>query len=425
MKKGIRIAGMIAAALVFSFQFFLPQWQLGLPDRVYTTAGETTIIQAGLPISVSVSANREGVEVNGQAITEGQTVDLSQPIEIQANSAGETEVVFSWAGMTLRKMTVKSEDNRKVVPGGDVVGVALYTKGALVVGTGDITTPDGTTVNPGKDAGILPGDIILSINGTEVEDSDHLTALINGAKETLTASILRDGREVNVSIAPVQDAVDGQYRIGLWVRDSTAGIGTVTYYDENNQAFASLGHAIADADTNTNLLLKEGEIVPAEIVGVQKGEEGTPGELLGTLITDSGALGKIESNTEYGLYGKSYQAMGSSAYPSGIQVGWQDEVQTGPAQILCTLDGGEAEAYDCEIIRVSHQKRAAGKGMIVKITDQRLLDKTGGIVQGMSGSPLIQNGKLIGAVTHVFINDPTRGYAVFIEWMLQQSDQGQ
>ena len=177
------------------------------------------------------------------------------------------------------------------MPGGDVVGVALYTKRALLEGTGDITKPDGTTVNPGKDAGILPGDIILSINGTEVEDSDHLTALINGAKETLTASILRDGREVNVSIAPVQDAVDGQYRIGLWVRDSTAGIGTVTYYDENNQAFASLGHAIADADTNTNLLLKEGEIVPAEIVGVQKGEEGTPGELLGTLITDSGALG--------------------------------------------------------------------------------------------------------------------------------------
>ena len=287
MKKGIRIAGMIAAALVFSFQFLLPQWQLGLPDRVYTTAGETTLIQAGLPISVSVSANREGVEVNGQAITEGQTVDLSQPIEIQANSAGETEVVFSWAGMTLRKMTVKSEDNRKVVPGGDVVGVALYTKGALVVGTGDITTPDGTTVNPGKDAGILPGDVILSINGTEVEDSDHLTALINGAKEALTASILREGKEGNVTIAPVQDAVDGQYRIGLWVRDSTAGIGTVTYYDENNQAFASLGHAIADADTNTNLLLKEGEIVPAEIVGVQKGEEGTPGELLGTLVTDS------------------------------------------------------------------------------------------------------------------------------------------
>ena len=164
---------------------------------------------------------------------------------------------------------------------GDVVGVALYTKGALVVGTGDITTPDGTTVNPGKDAGILPGDVILSINGTEVEDSDHLTALINGAKEALTASILREGKEGNVTIAPVQDAVDGQYRIGLWVRDSTAGIGTVTYYDENNQAFASLGHAIADADTNTNLLLKEGEIVPAEIVECTKGGGGNPGRVVG------------------------------------------------------------------------------------------------------------------------------------------------
>ena len=425
MKKGIRIAGIIASALVFSFQFFMPQWQLGLPDRIYTSAGQTTVIQAGLPISVSVSANRDGVQVNGEEITSGQTVDLSQPVEIQTENAGETEVVFSWGGMTLRKMTVKSDDHRTVTPGGGVVGVALYTKGALVVGTGEITTSDGSTVNPGKEAGILPGDIILSINGTEVEDSDHLTELINGAKETISAGILREGTPMEVSIVPALDTVDDQYRMGLWVRDSTAGIGTVTYYDQTNQSFASLGHAIADADTNTNLLLKEGEIVPAQIVGVQKGEEGTPGELLGSLVIDEGALGKIESNTEYGLYGKSYTEIDSDLYPSGIEIGWQDEVQVGPAQILCTLDGGSPQAYDCEIVRVSHQKRAAGKGMVVKITDQRLLDQTGGIVQGMSGSPLIQNGKLVGAVTHVFVNDPTRGYAVFIEWMLQQSDQVQ
>lgn len=421
MQKRIRIAGMLSAALVFSCQFFMPPSELGLPDRVYTTAGEKTVIQAGLPMSARVSTNRAGVVVNGQPVTDGAEVDLSQPIEIQATSAGETEVVFSWAGMTLRKMTVKSDDTRTVIPGGQVVGVALYTKGALVVGTGDVTGPEGAAVNPGKDAGIVPGDIILQVNGTEVQNSDHLTKLINGAQEALTARILREGSEQDVTIMPAQDAVDGKYRIGLWVRDSTAGIGTVTYFDQKNQAFATLGHAIADADTNTNLLLKEGEIVPADVVGVQKGEEGAPGELLGSLVTRAKALGKIESNTEYGLYGKAYEQMSSLKYPGGIEIGWQDEVQTGPAQIMCMMDG-TIDAYDCEIVRVSHQKRAAGKGMIVKVTDPRLLEKTGGIVQGMSGSPLIQNNKLIGAVTHVFINDPTRGYGVFIEWMLEQSD---
>ncbi|MFR6344537.1 MAG: SpoIVB peptidase S55 domain-containing protein [Christensenellales bacterium] len=178
-----------------------------------------------------------------------------------------------------------------------------------------------------------------------------MAKLINGSKTEITARILREGKEQDVKISPAKDAVDGQYRIGLWVRDSTAGIGTVTYYDEKNQSFATLGHAIADADTNTNLLLKEGEIVEADVMGIQKGETGAPGELLGALVTDSAALGKITSNTEYGLYGKAYAKMESETYPNGIKVGWQDGVHTGKAQILCMLDDGILQAYDCEIVR--------------------------------------------------------------------------
>lgn len=425
MQKRIRIAGVMAAALVFCGQFFLPQKQLGLPERVYTAAGQTTVIQAGLPLNVKVSASGGGVAVNGQTLENEREVDLYEPIEICATGAGETEVYFSWGGMTLRKMTVKSEMERTVIPGGQVVGVALYTRGALVVGTGEITGPNGIKVNPGAEAGLVPGDILLKINNTDVQNADHLAKLINGSKTEITARILREGKEQDVKILPAEDAVDGQYRIGLWVRDSTAGIGTVTYYDEKNQSFATLGHAIADADTNTNLLLKEGEIVEADVMGIQKGETGAPGELLGALVTDSAALGKITSNTEYGLYGKAYAKMESETYPNGIRVGWQDGVHTGKAQILCMLDDGVLQAYDCEIVRVNRQKRAAGKSMVIKVTDPALLKKTGGVVQGMSGSPLLQDGKLIGAVTHVFVNDPTRGYAVFIEWMLDQSDKVQ
>ena len=179
--------------------------------------------------------------------------------------------------------------------------------------------------------------------------------------------------------------------------------------------------AITDADTQTNLLIKSGEIVTSTVVDVIKGAKGAPGELYGNFFTGSKTLGKILQNTEFGIFGDMYEPLVNEYFPEGFPVGYQDSVQLGPAKLLTTIDGNKIEEFDCEIIRISHQKYPASKGMIVKITDERLLQTTGGIVQGMSGSPLIQNGKIIGAVTHVFVNDPQKGYGIFIEWMLQQS----
>lgn len=424
MKKWLRIAGVFCTAAVFSLNFMKLPMPQGLPDRLYLQSGEAQVLQTGLPLQATLACTSDStqVQVNGQAVEEEAMVDLSQPLTITADGKGEAQLTFKVAGMTVRNMTLLIDQERTVQPGGQCVGVAMYTKGALVVGTGDIANPDGTTTNPGTEAGIEPGDVIIAVNGQEVEDADHLGDLIAGSNTSIHMTILRDGREQDVLVTPVQDAVDGKYRVGLWVRDSTAGIGTITYTDPQNNTFASLGHPISDVDTNENLLLKRGEIVPAEVMEVIKGEEGQPGELCGAFVESGDALGKILKNCDYGLYGKLYGSMTSTLYPDGLPLGWQSEVEPGPATILCTVDGQTVQEYTCEIVRATRQRRAAAKGMVVEITDPRLLAATNGIVQGMSGSPLIQNGKLVGAVTHVFVGDPHRGYAIYIEWMLNESD---
>lgn len=424
MKKRLKITGIILAAGVFLFNFLPVSLPYGLPERVYVTQGEIATITSGLPIEAQVQCSSDQITLNGQSAVQTSSVDLSEPISIAANGSGQAEITFKLGGIfTLRRMTVVADAERTLIPGGQCIGVAMYTKGALIVGLGDISCKDGRTVNPGRQGGLQPGDVILQVNGTEINNSDHLSQLITDAKDTLTLQILRDGETKTVSVTPVQDATDDVYRLGLWVRDSTAGIGTVTYTDPRNQSFASLGHPISDADTNANLLLKNGEIVPARVQGVSKGEVGVPGELAGSFVTTGNALGKITANSDVGLFGKLYQPMSSFVYPQGLPIGWQDEVKVGPASILSTTDQGGVKEYSCQIIRVTRQKKAEGKGMIIEITDPELLEKTNGIVQGMSGSPILQNGKIVGAVTHVFVNEPHKGYGVFIEWMLEQSDQ--
>ena len=424
MKKWLRVAGVLCTAAVFSLNFMKLPIPEGIPERLYLQSGETQVLQTGLPLQATLACKSESTQilVNGQKVQQEAMIDLSQPLMIAADGKGEARLTFKVAGMTVRNMTVLIDQERTVQPGGQCVGVAMYTKGALVVGTGDIANPDGTTTNPGTRAGIQPGDVIIAVNGQEVENADHLGKLITDSTTSLHMTVLRDGHEQDIEVKPVQDAVDGKNRVGLWVRDSTAGIGTITYIDPQNDVFASLGHPISDVDTNENLLLKKGEIVPAEVMQVVKGQQGQPGELCGAFVESGSALGKILKNCDYGLYGKLYNSMTSALYPQGMPLGWQSEVEEGPASILCTVDGQTVEEYECRIIRVTHQRRAAAKGMVVEITDPRLLKITNGIVQGMSGSPLIQNGKLVGAVTHVFVGDPHKGYAIFIEWMLEESD---
>ena len=302
--------------------------------------------------------------------------------------------------------------------------MTMYTKGALIVGTTTIVEEGGLIRNPAEESGLRPGDIILKVGDTEIDNADHLAILVeelHGDKLVLT--ILRNEKQTTVTISAAKDENDGKYRLGLWVRDSTAGVGTLTFYVPGNKVFASLGHAITDVDTNENLLIKNGEIVHSRIIDIRLGTKGTPGELRGSLDGSLDPLGVLLLNTDFGIYGKLYEDMENELYSNPVPIGSQQDVHPGGATILTTVDEKGVKEYDCEIVRVTPQSEPSQKGMVIRITDPELLRRTGGIVQGMSGSPILQDGKIVGAVTHVFVNDPTQGYGLYIEWMLKQVEE--
>ncbi len=310
----------------------------------------------------------------------------------------------------------------EVMLGGKSIGVKMDVKGVLVVGLEEIPTSDGKTINPGLLAGLQLGDSIVSIDGNKVENAKQVQKLINQIKKEVYLKINRKNEIMNVKITPVLSSEEKQYRIGLWVRDKTAGIGTMTYFDPHNNSFGALGHAITDADTGVILKVGNGEILNAKVESVKQGKAGSPGEIRGIFYETDTPLGNMLSNTPYGIFGKMYENGFDTTSATSIQVGTRDQVKKGKAYILSTLNGNTIEKYEISIEKINNQSKADTKSMVIKVTDKRLLDKSGGIIQGMSGSPIIQDDKLIGAVTHVFINDPQKGYAVFIEWMLEQSN---
>lgn len=302
--------------------------------------------------------------------------------------------------------------------GGQPIGVKLNTKGVLVVAFCDIQTPKGKEASPAAVAGIQIGDNIIKINDVIVKNSEQTQAEINRTKgKDIKILIERNGNKIEKLVKAVKGADDKDYKIGLWIRDSTAGIGTLTFYDEKSGMFAALGHPIVDMDTGTKLNINSGEIVESSIVSVKKGIKGSPGELKGIFVNDEIKLGEIEKNTDCGVFGKGCNKLKKRS--NSIKIGLRNEIKEGPAQILTTVDGDNPEFYDVQIEKLLAQDLPGPKSMVIKITDNRLLNKTGGIVQGMSGSPIIQNNKLVGAVTHVLINRPDVGYGIYIDWMLK------
>ena len=298
------------------------------------------------------------------------------------------------------------------------IGVSLFTNGVIVAGNSDISCQDGKKVNPAMQAGLFDGDIITKVNGQQLLNARQLGQLVEESKDKpIKLSVLRNNKSVEVNITPAYDVYEKKYRLGLWLRDSTAGIGTITYADNENKKYAALGHAITDPDTGTILPVGTGEIVECTINDIVKGKKGIPGELKGSFRLNSPAYGSISANTEFGLYGDTYSDIINELYPQGVQVASRNSVKEGKATILTTVDGQGIQEYEINIIKANKQDVRASKSMIIEVTDQRLLEKTGGIVQGMSGSPILQNGKLIGAVTHVLISDPQKGYALYIDWM--------
>lgn len=321
-----------------------------------------------------------------------------------------------------RKASVEVLSEKVLIPGGQSVGVKMDVRGVLVVGLEEIEGPDGELINPGILSGIQIGDTILSINGREVYRADEVQEIVNDIKGTVTLKIKRNDEILKVDIVPVVSKTDEMYRLGIWVKDKTAGIGTLTYYDPSNACFGALGHGIVDPETKKILPVDSGLLLESQVKEIKEGENGDPGEIQGIFYHADTPLGSLEYNCEYGIFGEAYQHIENPIYAKPLVVGTRKQVELGKAYILTTLKNNEIKRYEIEIESIADQTEPADKSMVIRVTDEELLEECGGIVQGMSGSPIIQNDRIIGAVTHVFVNDAQRGYGLFIEWMLESSN---
>ncbi|MBR3015810.1 MAG: SpoIVB peptidase [Clostridia bacterium] len=386
MRKKIGLARKITAcllSLLTAWMILSPTSQALriLPDTYRLNVGEAYALNVGAAV---LSSTDERLNLQNNVLT--------------AREKTEAEVSINLFGLfPIGRLKVQADDEQRLMPGGAAVGVALATQGVLVIGVSDVAGR-----SPAQTAGLRAGDVIELVNGQPVNSSQHLVDLISSSKGLpLSLTFERNGDKRTVSLQPTLDGASGQYRMGAWVRDSTAGVGTLSYYNPENSTYGALGHAINDGDTGKLLPVRMGSLLKADIVDVKKGEKGTPGELRGSFLRDQVVLGSIEENTNLGVFGELDAPYVNPLYPDGLPIGFQETVKTGPATILSTIDGEGVKEYSVEIVQASRQMAPFQKSMIIRVTDPRLLQTTGGIVQGMSGSPILQNGHIIGAVTHV------------------------
>ena len=347
------------------------------------------------------------------------TVTADEPIlPVSANDEPQTAqaTVKLLDTIPVKNVSLHKAQRRYVALGGELIGLTLRTQGILVVGVESFSS-DGTAVSPADRAGLKIGDAIMSVNGKQLTDN---TAFLSQVEESggqdLTVEYIRNGKNGTATLTPEKSDLTGQYKCGLWIRDCTNGIGTLTYTDIERGSIASLGHAIYDVDTNDVLPAAGGEFRTATLIGVTKGSNGAAGELKG--VIGETTLGTLTVNCEGGVYGDLLLTPSTGVL---TPVAMPDEVQTGPAQIAATVENGEKAYYDVTVEKINYGE--GYRNLVVRVTDEELLAVTGGIVQGMSGSPIVQNGMLIGAVTHVFLNDPQKGYGIFADNMLALSDE--
>ncbi|MDD3692998.1 MAG: SpoIVB peptidase [Oscillospiraceae bacterium] len=346
-----------------------------------------------------------------------QQVQNLTPVASLSPGSSYTALLRLFGLVPIKQVTVKVVDATTVIPCGVPFGIKMYTDGVLVVGMSDIDTSNGPK-NPAKAAGMKIGDVLVKINGIPVNTIEQVSSLIekNGGK-TMNFTIRRDNITFDMRFNCEKSVNENCYKAGLWVRDSSAGIGTMTFFIPGSNVFAGLGHAVCDVDTGEILPIASGEIVPARIYNIVRGLSGDPGELRGGF--EGGTMGNLKINGETGIYGVLNK---TPITGKAMPVAMKQQVKTGPAQILSTIKGTVPDLYDVRIDQVRYNDSSPTRNMVIVITDEELLQKTGGIVQGMSGSPILQDGRLIGAVTHVFVNDPTRGFAIFAENMLKTAN---
>ncbi len=337
------------------------------------------------------------------------------PLSVYSSTGNTFRMDLKLLGLiNIKPVSVQVVDRRVVALCGTPFGIKMVTDGVMVVGTGAVTDCNSRAVSPAQTAGIQEGDIILSINGEKISSKKQLTKLVESSAGQPLSLVVRRGEQLtSLHLLPVRSSLDNSYHLGLWVRDSSAGIGTMTFYDPNNGCFAGLGHAICDVDTGQLMPLSQGEIVEASIIGVHAGKSGSPGQLQGAFVANR-SIGSLYTNSYNGVYGR---LLSQPVDAQTIPMAQCQEVRQGPVKILTTVSGQKPQLFDACIEKLSLSQDEPTKNMVLRITDPDLLELSGGIVQGMSGSPIIQDGMLVGAVTHVFVNDPTRGYGIFAENM--------
>lgn len=418
----IRWFGLMLAILVCSAGFTAPfRHYAAFPGELKLFLGQHRQLDYTMPVHADVTVDPTIVNINGSE-SRSVKVDLGKPLSIVPRSSGIAKMQMKLFGtIPFKTVTVHVVPELKVIPGGQTIGVKVKSDGIMVVGHHQVKTKEGEKVSPAQSAGIRLGDLIKSANGEKLKDVGQMAKIVEETGKrggTLKLVIERGTGQFVKELKPVYDAEDRSWRLGLYIRDSAAGVGTLTFYAPEHGVYGALGHIITDMDTQAPIRVGEGQIVQSSVTSINKSSSGEPGEKRAHFVKEGKVLGTVERNTQFGIFGRMSELPKPSYDDKAIPVAFADEVKEGPAHILTVVDGEKVEKFDIMITRAMRQSEPATKGMIIKITDEKLLKRTGGIVQGMSGSPIIQNGKLVGAVTHVFVNDPSSGYGCYIEWML-------
>lgn len=421
-----RQAGKIFVLLLVTALFIstgLQLWGLsGIPAEVRLLPGQELGLELGRFLTVMDESASGWLSPKEKGV-----------MTVRAGELGDARLDVSIFGLVrLRTIRVSVVPELSVIPGGQAIGVLINSLGLVIGSTLPVADAEGGMRSPAEEAGLIPGDVITKLGGQDIFGVDQVHDIVDryGKRgERLEAVVLRHGARLTRMIvpAPVQEptAPDGiSYRLGVTLENPAVGVGTLTFYDPIALRFGGLGHMITDA-LNNRIEVNDGRIVEAMIRGIQQGARGFPGEKIGAFNSDGSALGVIEKNSPFGIYGVLARPPRHGLFMDAVPVALAHEVMPGEARLLTVVDGQQVESFQLEILQVHPQRRQDGRGLVIQITDERLLNRTRGIVQGMSGSPILQDGKLVGAVTHVFVNDPTRGYGILAEWMAYEAELSQ
>lgn len=375
----------------------------------------------------------KGEELNFRTIAgiKIRKIDSQKPSIVQAAKELEQTNIYSSTGsyeinldlfgtIPVKEINVNVIERTKVIPCGSLIGVKMYTPGVLVVGMSEIEGIDKKSYRPYEDSGIKEGDMIVEIDSKKITNTNDLIRTVNSCNgKSVEIKFVRDEETKTTNILPVESS-SREYKLGLWVKDAAAGVGTLTFYEPSTQSFAALGHGIVDSDTGGIFNIADGELVRSNLLSIRKGEKNNPGEIKG-VIDSNRSIGQIYKNTNYGVFGKVSKVENINLTDlQEYDVALRSEIETGEADVICELENGKRDTYKIKIEKIYSSNNYDNKSMLIKIEDERLLNKTGGIIQGMSGAPIIQNGKFIGAITNVLVSDPTTGYAIFGDLMIKQ-----